>query len=419
MEAVKWINFGIAAMFILCYLYQIVYIVVGCIKNPKTVTANKNHRYAVLIAARNEANVIAALIQSIHRQDYPSELLDIYVIADNCSDRTAEIARETGAIVFERQSKEKVGKGYALEALIRFVWASGESYEGYFVFDADNLVDANYVREMNHHFDQGQRVITGYRNSKNYADNWISSGYSLWFLRESRFLNQPRSSLRTSCAVSGTGFLVHHDILERNGGWKHFLLTEDIEFTADLILQGEAITYCSAAVLYDEQPTTFAQSWRQRLRWAKGYLQVFRHYGTRLFERLFRKRHFACMDMILTIMPAIVLTIVGVTVNLAAGIYALVTADTGMVLLGSMIQMLVNTYGFLFVIGLVTAIAEWRSIHATTVRKIASVFTFPVFMMTYIPISLCALFSHVTWQPIVHSKTIRIHEIEKEGTLVA
>ncbi|NLT10970.1 MAG: glycosyltransferase family 2 protein [Clostridiaceae bacterium] len=419
MEAVKWINYGIAATFIVCYLYQIVYIVVGCLKKPKKVSATNNHRYAVLIAARNEENVIAALIQSIQRQDYPSELVDIYVIADNCSDRTAEIAREAGAVVFERHSKEKIGKGYALEALVRYVWASGQTYEGYFVFDADNLIDANYVREMNHHFDQGQRVITGYRNSKNYADNWISSGYSLWFLRESRFLNQPRYSLQTSCAVSGTGFLVHHDILAKNGGWKHFLLTEDIEFTADLILNGEAITYCSTAVLYDEQPTSFSQSWHQRLRWAKGYLQVFRRYGIRLFERLMSKKHFACLDMILTIMPAIVLTIVGVTVNVAGGIYALVTADTVMVLVGSMLQMLLNTYGFLFLIGVVTSIAEWRSIRAPASRKIASVFTFPIFMMTYIPISLCALFANVTWQPIIHSKTIRIHEIEKESTAVA
>ena len=239
--------------------------------------------------------MIEALIQSINQQEYPSELLDIYVIADNCDDHTAEVARDCGARVFERRSKTHVGKGYALESLLKHIWQSGATYEGYFVFDADNLLSPNYIREMNHHFDRGERVITGYRNSKNYSDNWISAGYSLWFLRESRFLNQPRSMLNTSCAVSGTGFLVHHDILARNGGWKHFLLTEDIEFTADLILQGERITCCPTAVLFDEQPTMFTQSWRQRLRWAKGYLQVFRHYGIRLFERLMRKKHFACL----------------------------------------------------------------------------------------------------------------------------
>ena len=419
METVQWINFGIAVTFFLCYTYQIIYIIVGCVKSPPKILAEKNHRYAVLIAARNEEKVIEALIQSINQQEYTSELLDIYVIADNCDDHTAEVARDCGARVFERRSKTHVGKGYALESLLKHIWQSGATYEGYFVFDADNLLSPNYIREMNHHFDRGERVITGYRNSKNYSDNWISAGYSLWFLRESRFLNQPRSMLNTSCAVSGTGFLVHHDILARNGGWKHFLLTEDIEFTADLILQGERITYCPTAVLFDEQPTMFTQSWRQRLRWAKGYLQVFRHYGIRLFERLMRKKHFACLDMILTIMPAIVLTIVGVTVNLSAGIYALVMADTLRVLVTSMLQMLLNTYGFLLLIGLVTAIFEWRQIHASTARKVWSIFTFPVFMMTYIPISLCALFANVTWQPIEHTKAIKIHEMEKERTMVA
>ena len=132
---------------------------------------------------------------------------------------------------------------------------------------------------MNKVFDSGYKVITSYRNSKNYDSNWISAGYSLWFLREAKYLNNSRMQLGTSCAISGTGFLVSAEIIRNNGGWIHHLLTEDIEFTVDSVIHGVKIGYAANAILYDEQPTLFRQSYNQRLRWAKGFYQVFAKYG--------------------------------------------------------------------------------------------------------------------------------------------
>ena len=86
------------------------------------------------------------------------------------------------------------------------------------MFDADNVLDVNYFREMNKTFDNGAKASTSYRNSKNYDSNWISAGYAVWFLREAKFLNQARLTLNTSCAVSGTGFFIAADIIEKNGG---------------------------------------------------------------------------------------------------------------------------------------------------------------------------------------------------------
>ena len=116
---------------------------------------------------------------------------------------------------------------------------------------------------MNKTFSKGYRIITSYRNSKNFGTNWISAGYSLWFLREAKFLNNARMMLGTSCAVSGTGFLVSSEVIRERGGWNYHLLTEDIEFTVDTVIRGETIGYCAGAMLYDEQPTRFDQSWNQ------------------------------------------------------------------------------------------------------------------------------------------------------------
>jgi len=235
----------ITLSFSLIYLYKIVYIFVALkAKKDKGSSGIKKDplcKYAVIIAARNEKLVIEQLIKSIKSQNYPKELVDVFVVADNCTDNTAQVAKKAGAIVRERFNQSRVGKGYALDYMMKIIEKeySSRNYDGYFVFDADNLLDENYILEMNKTFNQGYRVITSYRNSKNYDQNWITAGYGLWFMYEAEYLNLPRMVLNTSCAISGTGFLVQADLIRENGGWIHHLLTEDVEFSASQIIKGE------------------------------------------------------------------------------------------------------------------------------------------------------------------------------------
>jgi cellulose synthase/poly-beta-1,6-N-acetylglucosamine synthase-like glycosyltransferase len=402
-------------LFALMYSYQIVYMFVAfkAKRNKKAIVKDVQlNRYAVIIAARNEELVIGQLIKSIKNQNYPRELIDVYVVADNCTDRTASVARKAGAIVRERFNKAQVGKGYALDYMIKMIGRkeSADKYAGIFVFDADNLLDENYIAEMNKTFNQGYRVITSYRNSKNYDQNWISAGYALWFLHEAEYLNLPRMTLKSSCAISGTGFLVHADIIRDNGGWIHHLLTEDIEFSVSQIIKGEKIGYCKKAVFYDEQPVTFKQSWNQRLRWAKGFYQVVAKYGMDLVRGIFngkQKNRFSCFDMTMTIMPAMLISSVSILVNgffFTAGFFDLF-GGKGIIEITSiaMLKSVCWYYGILFLIGLITTLTEWKSIYCSSWKKIAYAFTFPVFMFTYIPISVVALFSDVEWKPIAHT----------------
>lgn len=412
-EVIRLINYALAIVFFACYAYQIFYIAVPFFRRDKPHGQPALHRYAVLISARNEAAVIGHLLESLRRQDYPAEKLSLFVVADNCTDNTADVARMGGATVYERFNSQLVGKGYALNYLLEHIHADyGDVFDGYFVFDADNLLEPNYVTEMNKSFSDGSRILTSYRNAKNFGDNWISAGYALWFLREAQFLNHARSLLGTSCAVSGTGFLFHRDVLRRCGGWQFFLLTEDIEFTVDNILAGERIGYCPRAVLYDEQPVTFRQSWRQRMRWARGYLQVFRKYGLRLLGGLFRKNGFACFDMTMSIMPAIVLTIAGLLANGAITVAGLCTGQNVGVALWSAAETLRNMYLFLLAIGALTTVTQWRQIRTTPLKKILFTLTFPLFMLTYIPISFAALFRRVEWKPIEHTVAVSLRELQ-------
>lgn len=250
-------NLSMFILLTLCYGYQLFYVVIAFRqKSMHPPAAARMHRFAVLIAARNEQATIGNLLHSLEEQDYPKELVDVFVIADNCTDHTASIARAHGATVFERHNTKLLGKGYALDfgyQRIRRDARLSDAYDAFLVFDADNLLDPGFVAAMNRTLAQGAEISTSFRNSKNYADNWISAGYGLWFLREARFLSQARKALNTTCAISGTGFYVSARILASTGGWKWHLLTEDIEFSVDAAIKCRRIAYTPDAILYDEQ----------------------------------------------------------------------------------------------------------------------------------------------------------------------
>lgn len=413
MEIIKVINIIFTVLFFICYAYQLVYLVIPFIIKHRSHKKEHQHKFAVLIAARNEEKVIGHLIESIHEQTYNKDLIRIFVIADNCTDQTADICRELGAIVYERFDKTKVGKGYALDYLLEKIEGDFESFDGYFVFDADNVLDKKYIEEMNKTFSDGYEIITSYRNSKNYGDNWVSAGYALWFLRESKYLNEARMLLGTSCAISGTGFMFSRKILKKHGGWKFFLLTEDIEFTVKNIIEHEKVGYSKNAILYDEQPDTFSKSWKQRMRWSKGYYQVFYQYGVKLFRGIF-KGSFSCFDMLMTILPALIMTILCIIVCLIAVISSKF-ASYGLILAIQIFwAFLRNSYLILFLVGFVTTMTEWKKIHASNIKKVLYMFTFPFFMLTYIPISLTALFKKVEWVPIEHNKVKTVAEIREQ-----
>lgn len=416
METIKLINFIIATVFFVCYSYQFAYILVPYLKKEKPHKPAELHRYAVLISARNEELVIGNLLDSISAQDYPSSLVRVFVVADNCTDKTAKVARAHGAIVYERFNDKLVGKGYALEYLLdRIGEEYGDVFDAYMVFDADNLLSEDYISRMNETFSDGYRIITSYRNSKNYGDNWISAGYALWFLREAKYLNNARYLLGTSCAVSGTGFMFSREILKSCGGWPFHLLVEDIEFAIHNIVSGEKVGYCPRAVLYDEQPTKFSQSWKQRMRWARGYIQILRKYGGRLLHGIFAKRSFSCFDMTMNIAPAVILSFLGIIINVGAAVYSVLNGGGTDVLLQSFGQLILNTCLMMFIIGAITTISEWKNIYCSTPKKILYAFTFPLFMLTYLPICIVALFRPVKWEPIVHDRVRTLREVRGEG----
>ena len=408
------LNFVVGFILFLCYSYQIFYTIVPfSIKaRPHKVPMKKN-KIAILIAARNEEKVIGNLLSSINNQDYDADFLEVVVIADNCTDNTANIARECGAIVFERFNKKEIGKGYALDYAISKLRKEGmwQEIDGIIVLDADNVLTPNYITEMNKTRSDGYEAFTSYRNSKNYGDNWISAGYGLWYIRESKFLHYARMLLHSSCAISGTGFFVSRALLDKFNGWKFYLLTEDIEFSIFAIINGVKIGCCINAELFDEQPITFKQSYKQRLRWSKGFFQVWQKHGKALVKGIFKHRKFAFFDMTMNIMPAFILTVMLLSTSVSAIIFGILGIGNPAPVIKSLFGYISFTYSIMFLMGLITIISEWKKIHTTDAKKILYLFLFPVFMYTYIPISIIALFKKVGWDPIHHTRAKSFDEV--------
>lgn len=285
----EWKNvyYVIGSILTIMWFYKKGYYIIGLFFTRKFKPAKNKHKYAILIAARNEKNVIGNLLDSINKQDYDMSLVTTFVVADNCTDNTAEIARNHGAVCYERFDNDHRTKGYALEFLLDKIEEDygRMNFEGYFIFDADNLLNTDYISRMNDSFDEGCKIITSYRNTKNFDENWIASTYALHWIRSIRANHRARSVLRLATNIQGTGFLFTNEIVKN--GWHYTSLTEDRALTADAVAQGYQITYNDKAMFYDEQPTSLKVALRQRTRWSKGHLQAFVESGPYLFINIF------------------------------------------------------------------------------------------------------------------------------------
>ena len=262
-------------------------------KENKILTPQKT--FAVIVAAHNESAVIGQLLQNLKSLEYPKDLYDIYVIADNCDDNTAEIAHDYGCIVCERHHPTKKSKGFAMEWMFERLFKMEKKYDAVVVFDADNLVHPRFLLEMNNRLLKGDRIIQGYLDAKNPYDTWISGTFAIAFWVIDHISHLAKTNIGLSAVRGGTGMCIATDVLERHG-WRATCLTEDMEFTMKSLAEGIKTTWAHDAIVYDEKPLTFMQSWRQRKRWAQGQFDVAHRYIPKMLKEGVKRRDIRILD---------------------------------------------------------------------------------------------------------------------------
>ena len=258
---------------ILLFVFSFYFILIGFfgLIPPKKIKkfAPKN-RFAILIPAHNEGTVISNLIKNLSELNYPRNLYEIFVIADNCSDDTAEIARNAGATVYERFDEVKKSKGYALE------WMFGkldETFDAVVIFDADNLVHTEFLSAMNNHLCSGDKIIQGFLDAKNPYDSWVSGTFAIAFWLIDYVSHQAKTNIGLSAVLGGTGMCISLEVIKKID-WRARCLVEDMEYTMRALTNGIKTTWAAEAIVYDEKPITFKASWIQRKRWAQGQFDV-------------------------------------------------------------------------------------------------------------------------------------------------
>ena len=266
LRAAAWILIGYTA-------YATILAGIGFLVRPRRRTAKPGSRFAIVIPAHNERLVIGNLVDSCLQLKYPRHLFDVFVVADNCGDDTAGVARTHGAQVIVRFSESRRGKGHALADAFRRLQRSRRRYDAYIVFDADNVVHPDFLAVMNAHLADGQEIIQGRLDVKNPSDTWVAATFGMSFWVSNRFWFLAKDSLGLSAALGGTGMCISAVAMAKVG-WTPDTLTEDLEFSAKALLAGLRTHWAHEAVVYDEKPLGFVQSLRQRLRWAQGQTQV-------------------------------------------------------------------------------------------------------------------------------------------------
>ena len=407
-EALVWI-------ITIFWLYQIMVSLCSLVKiKDKPLKVNKNHKFMAIIPAHNEETVVGNLVESLKKQSYDKELYDIYVIADNCTDNTAKVAREAGAIVYERFDESKKTKGYALNWFLQQKIEENAPYDAFFVFDADNIVHPDFIKNMNKKLCQGEDVVQGYRDIKNPTDSWVTAGYAIFYWTMHRFYHLARYNLGLSPLLNGTGFMVKFDIVKPQG-WDTVTLTEDIEFSLKRIIKGKRLGWATDAIVYDEQPVGFKQSWSQRSRWTVGHMQCIKEYTKQLIVAAKENKTMMNFDGFLYIIgsiPMFIITLVLLATNF------LMYAGNGM----TEAELLVNILRYLlptFVLPIGTAVIVMLLDRRPIKPMLKGLACYPLFMGSWLLINFKCLFKReTTWEKINHVRDIKIGDVGEESTQV-
>ncbi|BAE82021.1 hypothetical protein DSY0232 [Desulfitobacterium hafniense Y51] len=390
--------------------YYFVLSMFGLFRRPDKKVLEPEKSFALVVAAHNEEAVIGPLVDNLLNLDYPKELYDVFVVADNCTDKTALIAKNAGALVHQRFNNEKRGKGYALEWMFHRLFKLERHYDAVIIFDADNLVNETFLVEMNSKLCQGHQIVQCYLDSKNPYDTWVTNTFSITFWLSNRLLQLARYNTGfLNNVLGGTGMCISTKVL-KDLGWGATSLTEDLEFTMKALISGIKTTWAHDAIVYDEKPLTFIQAWNQRKRWAQGQVDVAGRYFFPLIYKAFKERKLMYFDAAVHLFqPALVMIATFfMFVNLISGLQSSYTQVFNVVMPWSGWQIL-SAFSLVFpVAALALERLPWRAY--------AGLILYPVFIYSWIPIVFLGFVNRKdkSWSHTKHTRSIKYDDVVKE-----
>ena len=292
-------------------------------------------------------------------------------------------------------------KGDVLADILEQLHRRGE-YDAYVIFDADNRVDPDFLKEMNKAFTAGFHVAQGYREAINANASVVSASYAVYYWMDHFFFTQGRWNAGGSALINGTGFAFSDAMYTRLGGWPTQTLTEDIEFSGICARENTRIAWVPRAVTYDVQPETLSVAWKQRMRWTVGMYQCIKTLVPDLLRSGFAggKKNWPKLDMALFYC----FPIFGLLSCLAVLLQAIVFGS-GEGFLATLFFLLGTVGSFLnatLSMCLVAVISILRA-KGNFKKGAKGIIGFPILMLSWIPIAIACLFKkEQKWECIDH-----------------
>lgn len=367
-------------------------------KNTNYPQKEKNgHNYAILIPARNESLVIEKLLISIENQTKKIKPEDVYVIVETKKDKTVSIVEKHKMTIAYRKNLNKKRKGFALDDAIKEILKSNKKYDAYFIFDADNILDKNYIKEMTKSFDEGYDIGIGYRNTKN-SKNLVSAASALTFSMINTIGNKRKSKYTNNLIISGTGYYIKGTIIESWKGFPFNSLTEDYELSLYSILNNLTTTYNDSAIYYDEQPEIFDVTIIQRSRWVKGYFDARRNYIHKIRKSISKKdKNYASKITALIGVNPLITLIIGILLLLIDSITSFKNFIISLLIIFILIYIALMIFTYII-------IKKEENKLDIKVSKILLIFYNPFYLLSYIYCLYIAITKKdLGWQEIKHT----------------
>jgi 1,2-diacylglycerol 3-beta-glucosyltransferase len=267
---------------------------------PVLQPSRRDLRFDIVVAAHNESSVIAQTVTNLKALNWPSENFRILVVADNCTDATASLAREAGATVIERQDASRRGKGYALLCAFEHLKAQQWS-NAIAVVDADTQASKNLLEAFASRIERGAHAVQVHYGILNPNESWRTRLLTVAMAAYHVVRSRARERLGVSCGIRGTGWCVTHESLERVP-YNSFSLTEDIEYGIALGLSGYRVHYAGEAEASQEMTSDPGVAGNQRQRWERGRFQLIRAQTLALLGAALRRRSPVCLDLALDLL---------------------------------------------------------------------------------------------------------------------
>lgn len=357
----------------------------------------KGHNYAILIPARNESLVIEKLLISIENQTKKIKPEDVYIIVETKKDKTVSIVEKHKMTIVYRKNLNKKRKGFALDDAIKEILKSNKKYDAYFIFDADNILDKNCIKEMTKSFDEGYDIGIGYRNTKN-SKNLVSAASALTFSMINTIGNKRKSKYTNNLIISGTGYYIKGTIIESWKGFPFNSLTEDYELSLYSILNNLTTTYNDSAIYYDEQPEIFDVTITQRSRWVKGYFDARRNYIHKIRKSISKKdKNYASKITALIGVNPLITLIIGILLLLIDSITSFKNFIISLLIIFILIYITLMIFTYII-------IKKEENKLDIKVSKILLIFYNPFYLLSYIYCLYIAVTKKdLGWQEIKHT----------------